>query len=44
MTIAAYRRRLAGYAYDVFAGTAVYNPSGFTTARVTVGFQVSTQF
>ncbi|KGD47933.1 polypeptide-transport-associated, ShlB-type domain protein [Burkholderia pseudomallei] len=44
MTIVAYRRRLARYAYDRFAGTPVYEPSGFPTARVTVGFQVTAQF
>lgn len=30
------------YAYDVFAGTPVYKPSGFDTARVTLGFQLAT--
>jgi len=29
---------------DLFAGTPVYKPSGFPTARVTVGFQVTAQF
>ncbi|HEF5870831.1 TPA: ShlB/FhaC/HecB family hemolysin secretion/activation protein [Burkholderia cenocepacia] len=33
-----------GYGYDLFAGTPVYKPSGFPTARVTVGFQVTAQF
>ncbi|NIF70534.1 MULTISPECIES: ShlB/FhaC/HecB family hemolysin secretion/activation protein [unclassified Burkholderia] len=35
--------RLGAYAYDLFAGTPVYRPSGFPTARVTVGFQVVAQ-
>lgn len=33
-----------GYGYDLFAGAPVYKPSGFPTARVTVGFQVTAQF
>ncbi len=36
--------RLGGYGYDLFAGTPVYKPSGFPTARVTLGFQVTAQF
>jgi len=36
--------RFGGYGYDLFAGTPVYKPSGFQTARVTVGFQVTAQF
>ncbi|HHT8832587.1 TPA: ShlB/FhaC/HecB family hemolysin secretion/activation protein [Burkholderia cenocepacia] len=36
--------RLGAYAYDLFAGTPVYKPSGFPTARVTLGFQVTAQF
>ncbi|WP_232452115.1 ShlB/FhaC/HecB family hemolysin secretion/activation protein [Burkholderia ubonensis] len=36
--------RFGGYGYNLFAGTPVYKPSGFPTARVTVGFQVTTQF
>ncbi len=32
------------YGYDLFAGTPVYKPSGFPTARVTVGFQATAQF
>ena len=36
--------RFGGYGYDLFAGTPVYKPSGFPTARVTVGFQVTVQF
>ncbi|SIO72523.1 hemolysin activation/secretion protein [Burkholderia sp. GAS332] len=31
-------------AYDLFAGTPIYKPSGFPTARVTIGFQLSAQF
>ncbi|MCU9954646.1 ShlB/FhaC/HecB family hemolysin secretion/activation protein [Burkholderia sp. BKH01] len=36
--------RFGGYGYDLFAGTPVYKPSGFPTARVTVGFQITAQF
>ncbi|MCO1349777.1 ShlB/FhaC/HecB family hemolysin secretion/activation protein (plasmid) [Burkholderia vietnamiensis] len=36
--------RFGSYAYDLFAGTPVYKPSGFPTARVTLGFQVTAQF
>ncbi|WP_446900702.1 ShlB/FhaC/HecB family hemolysin secretion/activation protein [Burkholderia sp. YIM B11467] len=36
--------RFGAYAYDLFAGTPIYKPSGFPTARVTVGFQVTAQF
>ncbi|WP_080436601.1 ShlB/FhaC/HecB family hemolysin secretion/activation protein [Burkholderia ubonensis] len=36
--------RLGAYGYDLFAGTPIYKPSGFTTARVTVGFQLTGQF
>ncbi|KWA77178.1 hypothetical protein WL28_30645 [Burkholderia ubonensis] len=36
--------RFGAYAYDLFAGTPVYKPSGFQTARATVGFQVTAQF
>ena len=36
--------RLGAYSYDLFAGTPIYKPSGFPTARVTVGFQVTAQF
>ncbi|HDR9154567.1 TPA: ShlB/FhaC/HecB family hemolysin secretion/activation protein [Burkholderia vietnamiensis] len=32
------------YAYDLFAGTPIYKPSGFPTARVTFGFQLTSQF
>ena len=34
----------SAFSYDVFAGTPIYKPSGFPTANVTVGFQVSAQF
>ncbi|PAJ80116.1 ShlB/FhaC/HecB family hemolysin secretion/activation protein [Burkholderia ubonensis] len=36
--------RLGAYGYDLFAGTPIYKPSGFPTARVTVGFQLTGQF
>jgi len=36
--------RYAGIAYELFAGTPMYKPSSFPTARVTLGFQVTTQF
>ncbi|MGK8198543.1 ShlB/FhaC/HecB family hemolysin secretion/activation protein [Burkholderia cepacia] len=36
--------RYGGLGYDLFAGTPVYKPSGFPTARVTLGFQVTAQF
>jgi hemolysin activation/secretion protein len=36
--------RFGAYAYDLFAGTPVYKPSGFPTTRVTVGFQLIAQF
>ncbi|WP_133664696.1 ShlB/FhaC/HecB family hemolysin secretion/activation protein [Paraburkholderia sp. BL10I2N1] len=35
--------RFAGFAYDLFAGTPVYKPANFPTARVTLGFQVTAQ-
>jgi hemolysin activation/secretion protein len=31
-------------AYDLFAGTPVYKPSGFPTSRVMLGFQLTAQF
>ncbi|KXU85379.1 hypothetical protein CI15_19570 [Paraburkholderia monticola] len=31
-------------AYDLFAGTPIYKPSSFSTAQVTLGFQVTAQF
>ena len=36
--------RLAGFAYDLFAGTPIYKPSDFPTAQVTIGFQLTAQF
>ncbi|WP_186097525.1 ShlB/FhaC/HecB family hemolysin secretion/activation protein [Burkholderia gladioli] len=36
--------RFGAYGYDLFAGTPVYRPSGFPTARITVGFQATAQF
>ncbi|MFC0401743.1 ShlB/FhaC/HecB family hemolysin secretion/activation protein [Paraburkholderia rhizosphaerae] len=36
--------RFAGFGYEVFAGTPIYKPAGFPTARVTVGFQLTAQF
>jgi hemolysin activation/secretion protein len=36
--------RFGGYGYDRFVGTPVYKPSGFPTARATLGFQVTAQF
>lgn len=36
--------RFGAYGYDLFAGTPVYKPSGFPTARVTAGFQLTAQF
>ncbi|WP_394143048.1 ShlB/FhaC/HecB family hemolysin secretion/activation protein [Burkholderia multivorans] len=36
--------RFGAYGYDLFAGTPLYKPSGFPTARVTIAFQASAQF
>jgi hemolysin activation/secretion protein len=36
--------RLGAYSYDVFAGTPIYAPSGFSAPSVTLGFQVTAQF
>lgn len=36
--------RVVGLSYDLFIGTPIYKPSGFPTARVTVGVQGTTQF
>lgn len=36
--------RFGAHAYDLFAGTPVYKPSGFPTACITVGFHLTTQF
>jgi hemolysin activation/secretion protein len=33
-----------GVSYDLFAGTPIYKPEGFPTARVTIGVQVTGQF
>ncbi len=33
-----------GVSYDLFAGTSIYKPEGFPTARWTVGFQLTAQF
>ncbi|CAE6864749.1 Hemolysin transporter protein ShlB [Paraburkholderia aspalathi] len=38
------RSGIGALAYDLFAGTPLYKPSGFPTARVTVGFQLTSQF
>jgi hemolysin activation/secretion protein len=35
--------RFGGYGYDLFAGTPIYKPSSFPTAKVTVGFQLTAQ-
>jgi hemolysin activation/secretion protein len=36
--------KYVGVSYDLFAGTSIYKPEGFATARVTVGVQVTAQF
>jgi hemolysin activation/secretion protein len=36
--------RLVGLSYDLFVGTPIYKPSGFPTARVTIGLQATEQF
>ena len=36
--------KYVGISYDLFAGTPIYKPSGFPTARVTVGVQATAQF
>jgi hemolysin activation/secretion protein len=36
--------KYAGLNYDVFAGTPIYKPSSFDTARITFGFQLTAQF
>jgi len=36
--------KVGAFAYDLFAGTPIYKPSGFPTARVTLGFQATMQF
>ncbi|SAL09172.1 polypeptide-transport-associated domain-containing protein [Caballeronia cordobensis] len=35
--------KAVGVSYELFAGTPLYKPSGFPTARVTVGFQLTAQ-
>ncbi|MEX3934362.1 ShlB/FhaC/HecB family hemolysin secretion/activation protein [Paraburkholderia phymatum] len=36
--------KYVGLSYDLFAGTPIYKPAGFPTARATVGVQVTAQF
>ncbi len=36
--------KYVGVSYDLFAGTPIYKPGGFPTARWTVGFQITGQF
>lgn len=36
--------RIGGLSYDLFAGTPIYKPANFPTARVTLGFQATVQF
>ncbi|ACC74799.1 ShlB/FhaC/HecB family hemolysin secretion/activation protein [Paraburkholderia phymatum] len=36
--------KYAGFSYDLFAGTPIYKPAGFPTARVTAGVQATMQF
>uniref|UniRef100_E1T656 Filamentous hemagglutinin family outer membrane protein n=1 Tax=Burkholderia sp. (strain CCGE1003) TaxID=640512 RepID=E1T656_BURSG len=36
--------KYVGVSYDLFAGTPIYKPSGFPTARWTVGFQMTAAF
>ncbi|HEY4298527.1 MAG TPA: ShlB/FhaC/HecB family hemolysin secretion/activation protein [Paraburkholderia sp.] len=36
--------KVGAVSYDLFAGTPLYKPAGFPTARVTLGFQVTAQF
>ncbi len=36
--------KFGSFAYDLFAGTPLYKPRIFPTARVTVGFQLTSQF
>jgi hemolysin activation/secretion protein len=36
--------KYVGVSYDLFAGTPIYKPEGFPTARWTVGFQITGQF
>ncbi|WP_322094916.1 ShlB/FhaC/HecB family hemolysin secretion/activation protein [Paraburkholderia bannensis] len=36
--------KCAGFSYDLFIGTPIYKPSGFSMARFTVGVQATAQF
>lgn len=36
--------KYAGLSYDLFAGTPIYKPSGFSTARVAAAFRLTAQF
>ncbi|TXC83416.1 peptide transporter [Paraburkholderia azotifigens] len=36
--------KYAGFSCDLFAGTPIYKPSGFPTARVTAGVQATARF
>jgi hemolysin activation/secretion protein len=36
--------KYVGVSYDLFAGTPIYKPEGFPTARWTLGFQITGQF
>ncbi|MBN6208262.1 hypothetical protein JYK21_17490 [Ralstonia pickettii] len=36
--------RFGSLSYDLFAGTPIYKPAGFTTANITTGFQVTYQY
>lgn len=36
--------KYVGFSYDLFVGTPIYKPSGFPTARFTVGVQATAQF
>ncbi|WP_321788463.1 ShlB/FhaC/HecB family hemolysin secretion/activation protein [Paraburkholderia sp. J94] len=36
--------KYAGFSYDVFAGTPIYKPEGFPSARWTLGMQLTAQF
>ena len=36
--------RFGSLSYDLFAGTPIYKPAGFNTARITTGFQLTYQY
>jgi len=36
--------RFGALVYDIFASMPIYKPSGFPIARVTLGFQLTSQF